>query len=357
MRVLVTGGAGYIGSQTVRVLQARGDEVVVLDDLSTGHAAAVPGVTLEVVSITDPAAVDAVVAAHRPDAVVHFAGLKAADESIAEPGRYMAVNVGGAISVLNAVARHGVSRFVLSSSCAVYGTPRALPVDEAADVRPENGYGESKALVERMLPWYWRAHGIRHASLRYFNAAGADPTGDHGEPWAEARNLLPRVLRAAREGRPVAVYGEDYPTPDGTAIRDYIHVVDLAEAHLAALDRLADDPAPLVLNLGTGTGTSVLEVIAAAEAVTGLRIPVERRPRRPGDPAAVWADPSRAGRLLGWHARLDLRAVLADAWRWHERHPDGYGAPATGGEARASSASTAAALAVRPDEPAAADTR
>jgi UDP-glucose-4-epimerase GalE len=324
MRVLVTGGAGYIGSQTVRVLQAQGHEVVVLDDLSTGYPAAVPGATLEVADITDTATMAAVVGSHRPEAIVHFAGLKAADESIDQPGRYLAVNVGGAISVLNAAARHGVERFVLSSSCAVYGTPRALPVDEDADVRPENTYGESKASIERMLPWYARAHGLRYASLRYFNAAGADPTGDFGEPWSEARNLLPRVLRAAMTGGPVAVYGTDYPTPDGTAIRDYVHVLDLAEAHLAALDRLAGDPAPLILNLGTGSGASVLEVIAAAEAVTGSSIAVERRPRRPGDPAAVWADPSRAERTLGWRARFDLRTVLADAWRWHERHPDGY---------------------------------
>jgi UDP-glucose-4-epimerase GalE len=333
MRVLVTGGAGYIGSQTVRALQARGDEVAVLDDLSTGHRAAVDGAGLEVASVTDPEAVDAIVGRLRPDAVIHFAALKAADESLGAPDRYMAVNVAGAITVLNALARHTVGRFVFSSSCAVYGTPASLPVRESAPMLPENPYGESKALVERMLPWYARAFGLRYASLRYFNAAGADPSGDHGEPWTSARNLVPRVLRAARDGGQLEVFGTDYPTPDGSAVRDYIHVVDLAEAHLAALDRLADDVEPLVLNLGTGAGSSVLEVVAAAREVTGRAIDVVLRPRRAGDPAAVWADASEARRRLGWDARLDLQAVLEDAWRWHERHPDGYG-PAAGAAGR-----------------------
>ncbi len=325
MRVLVTGGAGYIGSQTVRALQARGDEVAVLDDLSTGHPAAVDGAALEIASITDPAAVDAIVRRLRPDAVIHFAALKAADESLDAPDRYMSVNVGGAITVLNALATHGVGRFVFSSSCAVYGTPASLPVRESAPLQPENPYGESKALVERMLPWYARAFGLRFASLRYFNAAGADPSGAFGEPWSAARNLVPRVLRAAREGSPIEVFGTDYPTPDGSAVRDYIHVVDLAEAHLAALDRLGEGVAPLVLNLGTGAGSSVLEVVSAARDVTGRAIEVVPRPRRAGDPAAIWADASAARDRLGWHPRRDLHALLEDAWRWHETHPGGYG--------------------------------
>lgn len=324
MRVLVTGGAGYIGSQTVRELLARGDDVAVLDDLSNGDPAAIGSAALFEASVTDAAAVDRVVREHRPEAVIHFAALKAAGESLDQPDRYMTTNVAGAIIVLGALARHRVRRFVFSSTCAVYGTPRSRPVRENAAIRPENPYGESKAAVERLLPWYEQAFGLRSASLRYFNAAGADPSGDHGERWDGALNLVPRILHAAYESRPVEVYGSDYPTPDGTAVRDYVHVKDLAEAHLAALDHLERRPGSIVLNLGTGAGASVLDVVAAARDVTGRDIETVMRPRRAGDPAAVWADPTRAGRVLGWRSQFDLRSIVADAWRWHERHPDGY---------------------------------
>ena len=325
MQVLVTGGAGYVGSQTVRLLRGRGDDVVVLDDLSTGHREAIGDATLVVASVNDERSVDATVRSFKPDAVIHFAALKAADESLLRPDTYMATNVGGTATVLAAIARHCVPRFVFSSSCAVHGTPSSLPVRESAAIRPVTAYAESKHLVERMLRWYARAFGLRYASLGYFNAAGADPSGDHGERWQAARNLIPRVLKAASDRRPVEVFGTDYPTPDGTAVRDYVHVQDLAQAHLAALDYLDRAPSPVLLNPGTGRGASVLEVVATAREVTGRQIEVVKLPRRPGDSPAIWADASRAGRVLRWSARLDLRAVMSDAWRWHQRHPDGYG--------------------------------
>jgi UDP-glucose 4-epimerase len=326
MRVLVTGGAGYIGSHTVARLRSAGHEVVVLDTLEHGHPAAVPGIPLVVGDAGDRTVVRDLLETRRIEAVIHFAARKSVAESVIDPGGYFETNVGGSLALLQAMADAGVRRLVFSSTCAVYGTPDDLPVREDSPLRPENPYGESKLLVERMASWFDRAHGIRTASLRYFNAAGATLDGSNGEDWRRAENLVPVVMQVAAGRSPaVDVYGTDYPTADGTAIRDYIHVLDLADVHARALDHLAEGGASLVANVGTGRGASVLEVVAAARAVTETPIPVHEAPRRAGDPAAIWADGRVARETLGWEPQHDLESIVASAWRWHTDHPDGHG--------------------------------
>ena len=325
MRVLVTGGAGYIGSHTARALAARGDDVVVLDTLERGFRGAVAGLPLIVGDAGETELVRRIVVERGVEAVVHFAALKSAPESVAEPARYFRANVGAATGLFDAIVGTGVRWLVNSSSCAVYGTPDRLPVDESAPLRPENPYAETKAIVERMLEWIERAGAVRTMSLRYFNAAGGAFDGSSGEDWSHAANLLPLVLATAAGRRPcLEIFGTDFPTPDGTAIRDYVHVLDLATAHVRALDCLAAGSRLRVVNVGTGVGHSVRDVVATAEAVTGRSIPVEERGRRAGDPAAIWADTSRAERELGWRASYGLREILESAWAWHSRHPDGY---------------------------------
>jgi UDP-glucose-4-epimerase GalE len=339
VRVLVTGGAGYIGSHVSRRLGDRGDEVTVLDDLSTGSRAAVPGLELIVGSITDRPALAEALTRTRPEAIVHLAALKSVEESLAEPERYFEVNVSGTLAVLGAAAEAGVPMVIYSSSCAVYGAPERTPVDETAATRPENPYGESKLLAERLLPWFEHRYGLRFAALRYFNAAGADASGDYGEDWRQAANLIPRALKAALGfAPPVQIFGSDYPTPDGTAVRDYIHIDDLAGAHLAAIDRLAGEARSLTVNVGTGHGASVREVLDAIGRVSGEPVPAVLASRREGDPAMVWADPAAARRLLGWRSRYGLDETIESAWNWHRRHPDGYGeqAGATGEQPAAS---------------------
>lgn len=326
MRVLVTGGAGYIGSHTVAALRDAGHDPLVLDTLEHGHPRAIPGVRLVVGDAGDRALVRDLVRAERVDAVIHFAARKSVAESVADPGAYFAANAAGSLELLRALADAGVDRLVVSSTCAVYGTPDALPVTEASPLRPENPYGESKLMVERMLPWFESAHGIRSAALRYFNAAGAALDAANGEDWRQAENLVPVVLGVAAGRRDaVEVFGTDYPTPDGTAIRDYVHVLDLADAHVRALEHLADGGASVTLNLGTGRGASVTEVVAAVREATGRSVAVREAPRRAGDPAAIWADAARAREVLGWIARHDLASIVATAWAWHEAHPDGHG--------------------------------
>jgi UDP-glucose 4-epimerase len=327
MSILVTGGAGYIGSHVVRLLRARGREVVVLDTLEFGHRGAVGDVPLIVSDIDDRAAVRDAVRRHGVDAAMHFAGYKAAGESMQDPGRYFGNNVSKSAALLETLHGAGVSRVVFSSSCSVYGTPAEVPVNESAPIHPESPYGESKAMVERMLDWYDRCWGTRSVSLRYFNAAGAWPDGTIGEEWSATLNLVPLVLKAAL-GRvaEVQVFGTDYPTPDGTAVRDYVHVVDLAEAHLKALEHLESGGATAAVNVGTGVGSSVYEVLAAAERVVGHPIPYRLSGRRAGDPVALFSDISGARALLGWEARLGLDEIVASAWAWHSGHPDGYGA-------------------------------
>jgi UDP-glucose 4-epimerase len=326
VRVLVTGGAGYIGSHTVAVLRARGDDVVVLDTLEHGHPAAIPGAELVVGDAGDRGLVADLLGARRIEAVIHFAARKSVVESISDPGGYFEANVAGSLALMRAMGDAGVQRLVLSSTCAVYGTPDALPVDEASALRPENPYGESKLLVERMAPWFAGPSGLRTVALRYFNAAGAALDGSNGEDWDRAENLVPVVLQVAAGRRAaVDVYGTDYPTPDGTAIRDYVHVLDLADAHARAIDHLSGGGGTATLNLGSGRGASVGEVVDAARAVTGRAIETRDAPRRPGDPAAIWADGRAAREILGWAPRFDLEAIVTSAWAWHQRHPDGYG--------------------------------
>jgi UDP-glucose 4-epimerase len=326
MRVLVTGGAGYIGSHTVSQLRARGDQVVVLDTLEHGHRQALAGdTTLCVGGTHDTNLVRSLLRDHRLEAVIHFAAYKAVGESVANPGKYFDNNVSGSLHLLEAMRQEGVKILVFSSTAAVYGNPSALPVVESAALRPESPYGESKLAVERMLPWYDGAYGLRSISLRYFNAAGAALDGENGEDPRAAQNLIPLVMKAATGRSPaIQVFGTDYPTPDGTCIRDYIHVLDLADAHLRALDHLAGGGDSDVLNLGTGRGASVFEVLAAARRASGIEIPARNVPRRPGDPVSVFADNRKARDRLGWNPRYGLEDIVTSAWKWQSGHPDGF---------------------------------
>ena len=328
--VLVTGGAGYIGSVVVAQLLVRGYPVVVLDDLSRGHRAAVaPEATFVRGGVGDRAGLDALLRSHRCNALVHLAAYALVGESVAEPEMYRANNVTAGRVLLERAAAAGVRRVVFSSSCAVYGHPRVTPIPEDAALAPVNPYGETKREFERVLADYARADGATVVSLRYFNAAGA--TVHHGEDHVPETHLIPNLLRVA-SGRQQAldIQGTDYPTPDGTAVRDYVHVLDIADAHVRALEA---DPAQAgargratAVNLGTGVGYSVLAVVDAARRVTGGQIPAVARPRRPGDPPELVAAAGRAATMLGWRPRhSSLEEILASAWAWHQAHPHGYG--------------------------------
>jgi UDP-glucose-4-epimerase GalE len=325
MSILITGGAGYIGSHTARLLHEQGREVVVLDTLEYGNEAAVKGLPLVVGDIADEQLVADTCRAHGVTQVVHFAAYKFVGESMEQPHKYWRNNVEGTVALLRGLQAADVEQLVFSSSCSVYGTPARVPVDETCAIQPESVYAESKAMVERILEWQSRLTPFRAISLRYFNASGAHPAGDIGEVWDRAQNLIPLVMKAAmgRRGE-LEVFGTDYPTPDGTGVRDYIHVCDLADAHAAALDHLARGGAAGAYNLGTGRGNSVLEVIAAAGRASGTSVPHRFSPRRPGDVAAVWGDCSLAERDLGWKATRSLDDIVATAWQWHTGHPDGY---------------------------------
>jgi len=321
--VLVTGGAGYIGSVVVDQLLARGCHVTVLDDLSTGHRAAVAeAATLVAGSIGDRGVVEALLERQSPDAIVHMAAFALVAESVAHPEKYRANNVAAARVLLDAAVAAGVRRFIFSSSCAVYGHPSAVPIVEDTPKAPVNPYGETKLEFERVLGEYAARHGLASVSLRYFNAAGA--TDRRGEDHDPESHLVPNVLAAALGTRPaVQVYGTDYPTPDGTAVRDYVHVDDLADAHVRALD--VPDGGAIALNLGTGTGHSVRQVVETARRVTGRPIAAADRPRRAGDPPALVAAAQRAATVLGWRPRRSgLEDILESAWRWHRAHPRGY---------------------------------
>jgi UDP-glucose 4-epimerase len=314
VHVLVTGGAGFIGSTTAAALLEAGHRVTVLDDLSSGHRDAVPDAAgFFEADVTDPVAVARVVEGGEVDACIHFAALIEAGESMVRPERYFAVNTAGSARLLEVLLHLGVPRFVLSSTAAVYGEPDRTPIDEDDPLRPTNAYGESKLLVERMLGWHHRIHGLRFAALRYFNAAGATP--GRGERHDPETHLVPLVLQVASGRREhLSIFGSDYPTRDGTAVRDYVHVADLADAHVLALEALDRRPR-LVCNLGNGVGFSVREVVDAARRVTGHPIPVEDAPRRAGDPATLVASSARARDLLGWEPRhRDLDGIVADAW-------------------------------------------
>lgn len=320
--ILVTGGAGYIGSHTCKALWRAGYLPVSYDNLSIGNAEAVRWGPLERGDILDASRLDAVCREYRPQAVLHFAALALVGESMEAPDLYYRTNVTGVITLLDVCRAQGVDAFVFSSTCAVYGTPARVPISEATLPQPINPYGASKLMAERVLADYGRAFGIRHAILRYFNAAGADPDGESGEDRPVETHLVPLALDAILGRRPpLKVMGDDYPTPDGTAIRDYIHVSDLADAHVAALERLLGGTRALTLNLGTGRGYSVREVLAVAAAITGMPVPHEIAPRRPGDPAELVADPLAARSALGrdFVARSDLPSIIETAWRWHTR--------------------------------------
>jgi len=323
MRILVVGGAGYIGSVTVDQLVEGDHEVTVVDSLISGHAAAVNAdAELVQADVRDEAAMTRLFAGHSFDAVINYGGYIQAGESVTQPGRYYANNVGGTIALLNAMASYGVNRFVFSSSAAVYGQPRSVPITEDQPILPVNPYGETKATVERMLPWYEKAFGIRWVALRYFNAAGATET--KGEDHRPETHLIPIVLQAALGRRDhVPLFGQDYPTADGTCVRDYVHVSDLASAHLLALDKTAS--ASGAYNLGNGKGFSNRQVIDATRRVTGQEIPVTEEARRPGDPPELVASHEKAVRELGWQIfHPDLEEIIDSAWRWHTSHPDGY---------------------------------
>jgi len=321
--VLVTGGAGYIGSHTVQALRRSGRSVVVLDSLEYGHAEAVGDAPLVVADIADEAVVADTCREHEVTQVVHFAAYKAVGESMEQPTRYWHNNVANTVRLIDATTSAGADQIVFSSSCSVYGTPSSVPVDESAPIAPESVYAETKATVERILSWYATTDGVRSVSLRYFNAAGASFDGNIGEDWTVALNLVPLVMKSMILGEPrLTVYGSDYDTPDGTCIRDYIHVEDLAEAHVKALDALAAGTIPdraAALNVGTGTGSSVREVIDAAQRMTGREVPHELGPRRPGDPTATFADPSRAQTVLGWQPRHGLDEIIRTAYAWHSQ--------------------------------------
>lgn len=326
MRILVTGGAGYIGSHTVKYLLARGHDVTVIDSLVFGHRAAVPADRLVVADLADTAAVDQLLIAKGVEAVVHFAAFAYVGESVTEPAKYWRNNFVTTLGLLDLCRRHGVNRFVFSSTCATYGVPETVPITEDTPQRPINPYGQSKLAVERALADYAAAYGLGYAALRYFNAAGAAPDGSIGEDHNPETHLIPLVIDAATGKRPnVTVFGSDYPTPDGTCVRDYVHVDDLADAHLRALERVESGKG-LMCNLGTGQGYSIREVIRATEEVTGLNVPVVEGPRRPGDPPALIAAAGKAREVLGWTPRYpELAMILETAWRWHRMHPNGYG--------------------------------
>jgi UDP-glucose 4-epimerase len=324
-RYLVTGGAGYVGSHLVAALVERGDTVVVLDNLRTGHRAAVPaGVDLIVADLADAGTVDAVLGDGPWHAVFHFAALSQVGESMRMPLRYLIDNGANGMRLIEACVRHRVTRFVLSSTAALYGRPKRVPIPEDAAIDPESAYGDSKWFLERALYWAERVHGLRYASLRYFNAAGADPAGRYGEDHRPETHLIPLVIDAALGRRAeLDVYGDDYETPDGTGLRDYIHVTDLADAHLLALRRL--EQGSITVNLGNGTGHSVLQVIRAVERISERKVPFRICPRRPGDTDILVASSERAHRELGWRPRFaDLDQIVRTALLWREAHPHGY---------------------------------
>jgi len=330
MRVLVTGGAGYVGSVSVEALVAAGHDVLVLDDLSNGHRDALPGgVRLAQGSYGDSAVVGQLLANTPVDAVLHCAARSLVGESVLDPALYYRENVAGGVAFLEVLREAGVRRLVFSSTAAVYGTPASVPIREDAVLAPINPYGETKRTFEGALRWYAAAYGLRSVSLRYFNVAGA--SGRNGEVHAPETHLIPNVLAAAEGRAALTVFGIDYPTPDGTCIRDYLHVEDLARAHLLALeatspgDRVGVGAGALAINLGNGGGFSVREVLAAAETVVGRPIPHAIGERRAGDPPVLVADAGRAGEILGWRAQhRDIVEIVASAWAWRQAHPDGY---------------------------------
>jgi UDP-glucose-4-epimerase GalE len=320
-RILVTGGAGYIGSHTVRLLLERGYDVAVVDNLCRGYRHNVPPGRLHEMDVADTAALTALMGQLRFDAVVHFAAFIAVGESMAEPERYFVNNVSGSLSLLAAMQAAQVKHIVFSSTAAVYGNPHAVPILETFPIQPVNPYGESKVMVETMLGWFDRIHQLSSVCLRYFNASGGAADGSLGEEHEPETHLIPLILRAVLTGQPVTVFGEDYPTPDGTCIRDYIHVEDLAEAHILSLEYLLAGGASDQFNVGTGSGHSVMEVIRAVEEVTGQEVPCLKGTRRAGDPASLVASSDKLRSKLGWQPRSsELKTIVQHAWDFARKH-------------------------------------
>ena len=321
--ILVTGGAGYVGSHACKALAAAGLVPVTYDNLGRGHREAVRWGPLVEGDLHDRARLAEAIRVHQPQAVMHFAAFAYVGESVGDPELYYRNNVGGTLTLLSAMREAGICLIVFSSTCATYGEPAEVPIRETTPQRPVNPYGETKLAIERALHWYGGGYGLRSVALRYFNAAGDDPDGEIGEDHDPETHLIPLVLRAALgQAGPIHIFGSDYPTPDGTPIRDYIHVTDLADAHVRALRYLEAGGDSAVFNLGTGRGHSVREVIAAAEHASGRAVPRREAPRRAGDPPELVADPSLAAATLGWRSQhSDLATIVGTALRWHERHP------------------------------------
>ena len=323
--VLVTGGAGYIGSHAAHALRAAGRDVVVVDSLQAGHREAVSGLPLVTADIADTATVRETIRRYRVTAAMHFAALLSVGDSVAAPARYYDNNVRRTLALLDALVSESVGLLVFSSTAAVYGEPLRIPIAEDHATRPINPYGETKLAIERALPYYERAYGLRAVRLRYFNAAGADPRGQIGEDHRPEEHLIPRALAAAGGGPPLVVFGDDYDTEDGTCRRDYVHVSDLADAHVLALAALEAGRPSGVYNLGNGRAFSVGDVVAAVERIAGSRVRQELGPRRPGDPAVLLAASGRARAELGWEpVHEDLDVIVETAWHWHRSHPRGY---------------------------------
>jgi UDP-glucose 4-epimerase len=321
-KILVTGGAGYIGSHTRYFLEKRGHSVVVADNLLRGHKEAVPEKLLRVMDLRETDKLSELLADEHVDAVIHFAAYIAVGESTQIPEVYFANNVAGSLSLFEAMLRASVKCIVFSSTAATYGTPQRVPISEDEPYAPINPYGESKVMVEKILQWLGRYRGLRSISLRYFNACGAEPEAGLGERHDPETHLIPLVLRAIQTGKPMTLFGDDYPTPDGTCIRDYIHVSDLAEAHIFAVEHLLNGGASDIFNVGTGSGHSVKEVLEAVERVTQRKVPHIIGPRREGDPASLVADSQKLQNALGWRpTRADLDRIVADAWAFAQQHP------------------------------------
>ena len=327
MAILVCGGAGYIGSHAVHALVEKGEEVVIVDKLQTGHRGALnPAAKFYEGDIRDAAVLDKIFTENKIEAVIHFAANSLVGESMEKPLLYFNNNVYGMQVLLEAMVRHGVDKIVFSSTAATYGEPKRVPIHEDDETCPTNTYGETKLTMEKMMKWVSRANGVRYVSLRYFNAAGALPDGSIGEDHKTETHLIPLILQVPTGRRDhITVFGDDYPTPDGTCLRDYIHVVDLADAHVLALEYLRKGGASDIFNLGNGQGFSVKEMIAAAEKATGRSIKVEIGARRAGDPAQLIASSEKARTVLGWKPQFtDVEQVIGTAWKWHESHPHGY---------------------------------
>ena len=327
MAILVCGGAGYIGSHAVHALVEKGEEVVIVDNLQTGHRGALnPAAKFYEGDIRDTSVLDRIFTENKIEAVIHFAANSLVGESMEKPLLYFNNNVYGMQVLLEAMVRHGVDKIVFSSTAATYGEPKRVPIHEDDETCPTNTYGETKLTMEKMMKWVSRANGVRYVSLRYFNAAGALPDGSIGEDHKTETHLIPLILQVPTGRRDhITVFGDDYPTPDGTCLRDYIHVVDLADAHVLALEYLRKGGASDIFNLGNGQGFSVKEMIAAAEKATGRSIKVEIGARRAGDPAQLIASSEKARTVLGWKPQFtDVEQVIGTAWKWHESHPHGY---------------------------------